>query len=117
MTKFEQLLEGIQELPIDIMRDLETGNHRNNDEAARRFHQQFPALSTRVRDLLEQANHIEDHPTPEGAAPELLTACQSMLKTCGGSEHWQGETRKSLLLMEEAVAKAGFPHVSCEVAL
>ena len=48
----------------------------------------------------------------EAAAPDLLAACQSMLNTCGGSEYWQGETRESLLLMEAAVAKAGFPHDS-----
>lgn len=117
MTKFEQLLEAIGELPLDVMADLETGSHYGNNQAAARFHKQHPALSTRIRNLIELANHLEDEKTPEGAAPELLTACQSMLKTCGGAEHWQGETRKSLLLMEEAVAKAGFPHVSCEVAL
>lgn len=33
----------------------------------------------------------------------LLAACVSMLKTCGGAEHWTGETNKSLLLIEAAV--------------
>jgi len=40
------------------------------------------------------------------AAPQLLEACKSMLKTCGGSEYWNGETHESLLLIEAAVAKA-----------
>ena len=40
------------------------------------------------------------------AAPELLEACKSMLKTCGGSEYWNGETHESLLLIEAAIAKA-----------
>ena len=37
---------------------------------------------------------------------DLLAACESMLRTCGGSRFWQGETRESLLLIEAAVAKA-----------
>lgn len=40
------------------------------------------------------------------AAPELLAACESMLATCGGSQHWNGETHESLLLIEAAIARA-----------
>ena len=41
---------------------------------------------------------------------DLLAACESMLRTCGGSQFWQGDTRESLLLIEAAVAKAtGMP--------
>lgn len=40
------------------------------------------------------------------AAPKLLAACLSMLKTCGSSEDWQGETHESLLLIEAAVEEA-----------
>lgn len=37
---------------------------------------------------------------------ELLAACESMLRTCGASEFWNGETRESLKLIESAIAKA-----------
>lgn len=40
------------------------------------------------------------------AAPDLLAACQSMLECCGPAEGWNGETNKSLLLIEAAIAKA-----------
>jgi hypothetical protein len=40
------------------------------------------------------------------AAPALLKACKSMLKTCGGSAYWNGETHASLLLIEAAIAKS-----------
>lgn len=40
------------------------------------------------------------------AAPELLEACLSILEITGGSVHWQGDTEKSLKLIEAAVAKA-----------
>lgn len=39
------------------------------------------------------------------AAPDLLAACKSMLETCGSSAMWQGETRKSLELIESAIKK------------
>jgi hypothetical protein len=39
------------------------------------------------------------------AAPDLLAACKSMLRTCGSSADWQGETHESLLLIEAAIAK------------
>ena len=40
------------------------------------------------------------------AAPALYEACASMLETCGGSEYWNGETEKSLILIESALARA-----------
>lgn len=40
------------------------------------------------------------------AAPDLLEACQSMLRTTGGSQYWNGETHESLKLIEAAIAKA-----------
>lgn len=40
------------------------------------------------------------------AAPDLLAACQSMLRTCGSSADWNGETHESLKLIEAAIAKA-----------
>ncbi len=36
----------------------------------------------------------------------LLRACKAMLGTCGSSDNWQGETNKSLKLIETAVAHA-----------
>ncbi len=39
----------------------------------------------------------------------LIRACKSMLTTCGGSEHWNGETHESLKLMEQAIADVEKP--------
>jgi hypothetical protein len=40
------------------------------------------------------------------AAPALLAACKAMIACCGGSQNWNGETHRVLVLMETAVAKA-----------
>lgn len=40
------------------------------------------------------------------AAPELYNACQLALKVTGGSDHWDGETKKFLLAIEAAIRKA-----------
>ncbi len=40
----------------------------------------------------------------------LIRACKSMLTTCGGSEHWYGDTHESLKLMEQAIADVEKPN-------
>lgn len=62
----------------------ETG--RKNLAFVEAAHNEFPSLVLQFRDL--------------------LAACQSMMKTCGGSEFWNGETHESLKLIEAAIAKA-----------
>ena len=46
------------------------------------------------------------------AAPELLAACQSILRACGSSANWEGEAHESLKLIEAAIIKATAPNMA-----
>ena len=61
---------------------------------------------TRKEDAFAKASELNAEDRVRDAAPDLLSACESMLRACGGSENWNGETHEALKLMEAAIAKA-----------
>jgi hypothetical protein len=81
--------------------EAEATRARQEREAAERA-----VAETRERERREYEERCAREDLVRQAAPALLAACLSMLKTCGSSQHWQGSTKASLLLIEGAIELA-----------
>jgi hypothetical protein len=61
MTQTLQLLlNEIQELPNEIMSDLETGSHRFNNVASEKFNKNYPSLTAQISKIIKLANELEE---------------------------------------------------------